>query len=71
MFCKFGNVEVVRFKGATVVRFRERADAEKAAAATNGVEVMRNAVRSIKRLVQINLPRIQSIPPFCRWATTC
>ena len=46
MFCKFGNVEVVRFKGATVVRFRERADAEKAAAATNGVEVMRNAVSS-------------------------
>ena len=70
MFCKYGNVETVRFRGAArpdmnttkkmavikraihenrhnisaYVRFKERADAEKAAAETNGMKVQRKLV---------------------------
>ena len=76
MFCKYGNVETVRFRGAArpdmnttkkmavikraihenrhnisaYVRFKERADAEKAAAETNGMKVMQPITVNVIRM---------------------
>ena len=80
MFCKFGNVETVRFRGAArpdmnttkkiavikraihenrhnisaYVRFKERSDAEKAAAATNGVKVTQSPLTEVDNVTHTN-----------------
>ena len=104
MFCKFGNVETVRFRGAArpdmnttkkiavikraihenrhnisaYVRFKERSDAEKAAAATNGVKVMQSPLTEVDNVTHTNqLSRLSLstqtslVPSFCRMATMC